>query len=76
MSSVGGVSEQDPVLQVVAGTPTDEELAAVLVALQSVTTPEAERPTPEPSRWAAPWRSVHAPVHPGPGAWVASGRPS
>jgi hypothetical protein len=67
----------EPVLRVSAGTPTDEELVAVLVALQSLAGPGAApaASVPEPSRWAAPWRSVHAPLLPGPGAWVASGRP-
>ncbi len=62
-------------LRVSGGTPSDEELVAVLVALQSRQGPEVEPSAPEPSRWAAPWRSVHAPLTPGPGAWLASGRP-
>lgn len=65
-----------PLLRVVRGEPTPEELAAlvaVLVARASAggRTTRAERP----AGWAAYWRQVGAPLRPGPGAWRSSGLP-
>jgi Acyl-CoA carboxylase epsilon subunit len=65
----------EPLFQVVKGSPTEEELAA-LVALFSLRSGgvavEAES---RASGWSAYWRSVRAPVQPGPEAWRMSGRP-
>jgi hypothetical protein len=61
-----------PLLRVVRGTPTDEELAALVAVL-------ASRPAPAPAAEAAPrlWRTPlrAALPAPGPGAWHASGLP-
>jgi hypothetical protein len=64
-----------PVFTVTGGSPTPEELAAVLVVL-------ASRPAGPPScgdavrsSWAAKSRMMRAPVRPGPGAWKASALP-
>ena len=74
---------QDRVIQVVKvvkGSPTPEELAAVLAVLgaPSSTDPSTDPttdPSPaEPTGWSAYWRSVRAPLIPGPGAWRSSGR--
>jgi hypothetical protein len=66
----------EPIIQVVHGNPTEEELAAVLTVLTAAS--KAAKPTsPKPSDhgWAAYWRSVRTPLRPGPGVWRASGRP-
>ncbi|GAA1556582.1 acyl-CoA carboxylase subunit epsilon [Kribbella sancticallisti] len=67
----------EPVLRVVKGDPTPEELAA-LVAVVSARA--AAVPAPEPSQsqagdWSAYWRNVRRPLHPGPGRWRASAHP-
>ncbi|WP_114561042.1 acyl-CoA carboxylase subunit epsilon [Desertihabitans aurantiacus] len=62
-----------PVLQVVSGDPTPEELAALVVVLQS-RSGAAEPPQPPPSGWSAHWRRTRPPLlAPRPGAWQASG---
>ncbi len=62
-----------PVLRVVRGSATPEELAAV-VALLSARGGSPEAPAPDvPSRWARP--QLRGPLTAGPGAWVASGLP-
>ena len=67
--------EAQPRFRVVKGQPTDEELAAVVAVLEAL----AARPGPEPvapptSGWAAYWRTLRAPVPPGPSGWQAAGR--
>lgn len=63
-----------PVLRLVRGRATPEELAAViaLLAARAGAVPVPEQPA-EPSRWSGPQlRGAH---HPGPGAWRASALP-
>ena len=66
----------EPILRVVHGNPTPEELAALITA---VTTRTSVVPTPaEPERagdWAAYWRNTRQSLHPGPGRWRASAHP-
>jgi hypothetical protein len=66
----------EPLFRVVKGSPTEEELAA-LVAVFSLRSSGGVGAEPEPraSGWSAYWRSVRAPVQPGPEAWRMSGRP-
>jgi hypothetical protein len=63
-----------PLLRVVRGEPTDEQLAALVavVAARAAAAPPAAAPT-APSLWGRP--ALRAPLHPGPGAWRASGLP-
>jgi len=64
----------DPAITFVRGNPSDDEIAAVVTVLlaRSGSQPsEAESPR---SGWAAYWRSVGAPIHPGPGKWQAAVR--
>ena len=64
-----------PVFSVIKGNPTEEELAA-LVAVLALRSSRGERSRPSASAgWSAYWRSVRAPVQPGPEAWRMSGRP-
>jgi hypothetical protein len=70
------VSAGPPVLTIVAGQPTPEETAAVVVVLNALTSPTASsRARPARSEWAARSRFMRAPLTPGPGAWRANGLP-
>lgn len=68
-----------PLLRVIrGGEPTAEETAALVTVLASLAARAgagAAEPTP-PSRWASRRSALRQPLHPGPGAWVASARPS
>ena len=73
----GDGSASGPVLKVVAGDPSAEELAALTVALSAVL---AARGGPaEPVRVASGWadrsRMMGAPPSPGPDAWRRSAWP-
>lgn len=65
-----------PLLRVVRGDPTDEELAALVavIASRAATPPPAAEAGP-PRTWSAYWRSVGATPRPGPGAWRGSALP-
>jgi hypothetical protein len=63
-----------PVLRIVRGEPTDEELAA-LVAVVSTLGTAPETPAPTRSAWSDRRVLVRAPLAHGPGAWRASGLP-
>lgn len=63
-----------PLLRVVRGNPTPEELAAlvaVVASRASVVEPEPASPPP----WASRAAGLRRPLTPGPGAWRASGLP-
>ena len=64
----------DPLFTVVKGNPTEEELAALVAVLALRGRGDDEQPVVE-TGWSAYWRSVRAPVQPGPEAWRMSGRP-
>jgi hypothetical protein len=70
-------SASGPVLEVVAGDPSAEELAALTVALSAALA--ARGPAGQPGRsspgWADRSRMMNAPPRPGPGAWRRSARP-
>jgi hypothetical protein len=66
----------EPILQVVKGDPTPEELAALVTVIAARAA--APAPAPEPERannWATYWRNARTPFHPGPGRWRASAHP-
>ena len=65
--------QDDPLIRVVRGTPTAEEVAALVGALLT-RAPGDEPPAPAPSRWVASGRPT-VPPRPGPGAWVAAALP-
>jgi hypothetical protein len=63
-------------LTVLAGQPTAEELAAVVVVLTAAGRPRAASPAPGPvGQWASRSRVMRTTVTPGPGAWRASSLP-
>ena len=69
-----GLHNERPLLRVVSGNPTEEELAAVLavVASRSAAT---TAPSPQFSLWARKSRMVRPVQRPGFGAWRASMMP-
>jgi hypothetical protein len=67
-----GEALSQPVLRIVKGDPSPEELAA-LTALVSVAGVEPEQPAPPlRGRWNDPAHSHRRPLSPGPGAWRAA----
>ena len=74
MAEVSDTPSPEPVLRVVKGHPTHEELAALVAVVASLGAPaEAEpRRTPE---WNAPHRLVRGPWSHGPGGWRSSALP-
>jgi hypothetical protein len=65
-----------PVLRVVRGDATPEEIAAVLAVLLSRAAPsEGDAPRPVPSAWADRSRQLRRPLFPGPDAWRRSALP-
>jgi hypothetical protein len=70
------LDDQDPLFSVVKGSPTEDELAAVMTVLNAQFAQQRqEAPSPARSGWSAYWRSVRSPIQPGPSAWRMSGRP-
>ncbi|SDG08973.1 acyl-CoA carboxylase subunit epsilon [Klenkia brasiliensis] len=67
--------ESSPLLRVVSGSPSDEELAALtaVVAALSRSGPRRRRPVPV-GAWASHADGHRRPLQPGPGGWRASGR--
>ena len=68
-------------LSVVAGRATAEEMAAVTAVVSALLAtrqrPAASRPAtgPASSAWLDRAALTRAPLRPGPGAWIRSGRP-
>lgn len=69
------MSEAPVAFSVVNGNPTDEELAALIVVLAFGSRAGNTEPSSRPPGWSAYWRTIRAPVAPGPDAWRMSGRP-
>jgi hypothetical protein len=68
------VSEQRPLLRIVRGEPSAEELAALTVVVAALS---QRRPRPRPTpvgAWASFPDAHRRPLRPGPGGWRASGR--
>ncbi len=67
-------SEQPPLLRVVKGDPTPEEVAALVAVVSMLSVGEADtRPQPRPE-WGAHHRKLRTPLRHGPGAWRAGVR--
>jgi hypothetical protein len=65
---------REPLLQIVKGDPTPEEVAALVAVIASLSAPAAPASRPV-STWADPRRGVRTTHRHGPGAWRASGLP-
>ncbi|HEX9548853.1 MAG TPA: acyl-CoA carboxylase subunit epsilon [Acidimicrobiales bacterium] len=65
----------EPLLRVVRGDATPEEIAALVAVL--MTRPTEDDATPQPTRtaWSDRSRQLRRPLHPGPGAWRRSALP-
>jgi hypothetical protein len=67
--------ERPSLVVVHGGSPTDEEVVALVVALSAATSPSGEK-SDAVSRWADRRTLLRGQLRPGPDAWVASARPS
>jgi hypothetical protein len=66
--------QRRPLLRVVKGEPSAEELAALTVVVAALSQRRTRRrPTPV-GAWASPADAHRRPLQPGPGGWRASGR--
>ena len=63
-----------PAITVMAGNPTDEELAVVISLLSRLPRTEVVQPNP-PSHWSNKAAMMRPRINPGPGAWRASAFP-
>jgi hypothetical protein len=73
---MSSTDDQNLEFTVVKGSPTEEELAAVVTVLTTqFNRPRQGEETPTQSGWSAYWRSLRSPIQPGPTAWRMSGRP-
>jgi hypothetical protein len=70
-----GAARAEPVLRVVKGDPTPEELAALVAVVAALGGPAAPAPRRTPV-WNAPARMQRGVLRQGPGAWRSSGLPS
>ena len=68
------MTDTPPLLRVVKGTPTDEELAALVVVLTAKAAAGGGPAAPARSAWASYW-THRTPLAPGAGAWRASALP-
>ncbi|HEU4331542.1 MAG TPA: acyl-CoA carboxylase epsilon subunit [Lapillicoccus sp.] len=69
-------SEETPVLRVVRGNPTAEELAALVAVLVAAGGSGESEPPPAARGWASPAARLGSPAYgPRPGGWRASGMP-
>jgi Acyl-CoA carboxylase epsilon subunit len=68
-------TDSGPVLRVIRGDATPEEIAAVVAVLLSRPDLDASSPRPAPSAWADRSRLLRRPLSPGPDAWRRSGLP-
>ncbi len=72
------MTDSGPVLRVVRGDATPEEIAAVVAVLLARSAASDAPPSsarPAPSAWADRSRLLRRPLHPGPGAWRRSALP-
>ena len=67
------MSEQ-PLLRVVRGEPSAEELAALTVVLAAMSGRRERRKVTPVGAWASHADAHRQPLRPGPGGWRASGR--
>jgi Acyl-CoA carboxylase epsilon subunit len=70
----GVLAEVLPLLRVVRGEPTAEELAALTVVVAALSGRRTRRRMTPVGGWASPADAHRPPLRPGPGGWRASGR--
>jgi hypothetical protein len=63
-----------PLLRVVSGSPSAEELAALTVVVAALSQRRPRRRPIPVGGWASRADAVRTPLQPGPGGWRASGR--
>jgi hypothetical protein len=63
-----------PLLRVLRGEPSAEELAALTVVVAALSQRRARRTATPVGGWAWPADGFRRPLQPGPGGWRASGR--
>lgn len=61
-----------PLLRVVRGEPTPEELAALVAVLAARAAAPADEEQRQPDLWADRGATLRRPLHPGPAAWRAA----
>jgi hypothetical protein len=66
--------DEPPLLRVLSGSPTDEELAALTVVVAALAQERPRRRTTPVGGWASPADRHRQPLRSGPGGWRASGR--
>ncbi|WP_106537591.1 acyl-CoA carboxylase subunit epsilon [Haloactinopolyspora alba] len=69
------MSDDEPVLRVVNGAPTDDELAALVTVVSARARAARPATASHPSTWSAYWNSHRPPVTPGVDAWRRSALP-
>jgi hypothetical protein len=67
--------ERAPVLRIIRGDATAEEVAALVAVVAALGGNAAGPPRPRPSEWSAHHRKVRATLPHGPGGWRSSGLP-
>lgn len=75
MSDDASTASARPLLRVVRGNPSPEELAALVAVVAARGSAAPAEPTPTPSAWASRAAGLRRPLPHGPGAWRASGLP-
>ena len=71
MSADDGPVVKDVAFDVLAGNPTEQELAVVVSVLSSLPSVQPEQPN-QPSYWSNRAGMMRRTIYPGPGAWRAS----
>ena len=74
MSAGDGPVVEDVAFDVLAGNPTEQELAVVVSVLSSLPPVQPEQPNP-PIYWSNRAGMMRRTIYPGPGAWRASAFP-
>jgi hypothetical protein len=70
------MTEQTPLLRVVSGEPSAEELAALTVVVAALSQRRPRRRPAPVGAWASRTSAVRTSLPIGPGGWLAAGRPS
>ena len=68
-------TEEPPILRVVKGDATPEEVAALVAVIASMSSAASPSRPKARSTWADPSRRMRTTLPHGPGAWRASGMP-